>query len=86
MRKIIFFDFSGSFQNEIWPISGSKCPKMVLKVPPVRYFDAVVRYHRFTGPLGSKRGKKLGKKSIIPFLGQFSVLDMTIYRAKNCSN
>ena len=59
---------------------------MVLKVPPVRYFDAVVRFHRFTGTLGSKKGKKLGKKSKNPFLGQFSALDMTVYRAKNCSN
>jgi len=59
---------------------------MVLKVPPARYFDALVHFHRFAGPLGSERGNKLEKKSKISILGQFSALDMTISRAKNGSD
>ena len=55
------------FRSEIC----SKWPKMVLKVPPARYFDALVHFHRFTGPLGSKKGRNWVKSQKSQFSGNF---------------
>ena len=41
----------------------SHWPKMVLLVPPVRYYIGQVCFYRFLGPLGTKYWKKLRKKS-----------------------
>ena len=45
-----------------WPQTCSHWPKMVVLVPPVRYFNRQVCFYRFLGPLGTKYWKKLRKK------------------------
>ena len=48
----------------------SRWPKMVLFVPPVRYFGALIHFHRCTGRLDTRMWKQLEKMKKYRFFRQ----------------
>ena len=69
--KIRFFSqFSGLDMAIFRAKICSTWPEMVLVVPPARYCDALICSHRCTGPLTTKKWKKVEKLQKINFPGQ----------------
>ena len=65
LKKLQKSEFSASFQGLDMAIFRAKIcstwPEMVPVVPPARYFDALICFHRCTGPWTTKNWKKVEK-------------------------